>query len=440
VEGNTIDRFQAISAHNIVKQDEWLRFITPSLREDILTVAEVLPFRTNKHVLSLIDWKNIPEDPMYQLTFPQREMLGPEEYIAAKSLLAKHEWKDLKELLVKRIRYSLNPHPAGQMTHNVPQLGDRPLEGLQHKYKETVLFFPAKGQTCHAYCTYCFRWAQFVGMEDVKFEAKEIDDLVEYLKIHKEVTDVLFTGGDPMIMSTANLRKCIYPLLIPELEHVQNIRIGTKAPAYWPQRFVSDKDADDCLRLFEEVVANGRHLAIMGHYTHPVELEPEIARRAARRIISTGAQIRMQAPLIRHVNDNDKVWADMWRTGVRLGMIPYYMFIERDTGAKNYFEVPLTQCYQIFRYAFSQVPGLARTVRGPSMSCFPGKVRIVGMKDINGERVFVLEMIQSRDPNQVYVPFFAKADDRATWFDQLEPASFETNKHFFVSERDDYLE
>ena len=227
---------------------------------------------------------------------------------------------------------SLNPHPSGQLTHNVPTLDGRRLQGMQHKYRETLLFFPAPGQTCHAYCTYCFRWAQFVGLDNLKFQAQETDDLVAYLKVHPEVTDVLVTGGDPMIMRSSVLRKYIEPLLAPELEHVQNIRIGTKALAYWPQRFVTDRDADECLELFEEVEASGRHMAVMGHYSHPVELETEISREAVRRIRSTGAQIRMQGPLIRHVNDDPAEWAELWKTGVRLGLIPYYMFVERDMG------------------------------------------------------------------------------------------------------------
>jgi L-lysine 2,3-aminomutase len=98
----------------------------------------------------------------------------------------------------------MNPHPAGQMTHNVPRVNDAPLKGLQHKYKETVLFFPSAGQTCHAYCTFCFRWPQFVGMEDMKFDAAESHELVNYLRLHTEVTDVLITGGDPLIMNTAH--------------------------------------------------------------------------------------------------------------------------------------------------------------------------------------------------------------------------------------------
>ncbi|NIP15323.1 MAG: lysine 2,3-aminomutase, partial [Pseudomonadales bacterium] len=70
---------------------------------------------------------------------------------------------------------------------------------MQHKYRETVLFFPAAGQTCHAYCTYCFRWAQFVGIDELKFASRQADSLVAYLERHPEVTSVLITGGDPLV-------------------------------------------------------------------------------------------------------------------------------------------------------------------------------------------------------------------------------------------------
>src|SRR5690606_41770487 len=71
----------------------------------------------------------------------------------------------------------------------------------------SVLFFPKQGQTCHAYCTYCFRWAQFVGEPDLKFASGEVDHLVRYLKDSPQVTSVLFTGGDPMIMGEGVDRK-----------------------------------------------------------------------------------------------------------------------------------------------------------------------------------------------------------------------------------------
>ena len=293
------------------------------------------------------------------------------------------------------IQSSLNPHPAGPLDLNVPLTNDQPRHGLQHKYRETVLFFPSAGQTCHAYCTYCFRWPQFVGMDELKFAARDAASLVDYVRTHPEVRSVLITGGDPLIMKTRVLRRYVEPLLDPSLEHLQSIRIGTKAPGYWPYRFVTDPDAADLLKLFGEVRHAGKHLALMAHYSHPRELDTPIAVEALRHIIDAGATVRCQAPLIKHVNDSAGVWADLWQRQVRLGAVPYYMFVERDTGPKRYFEVPLARALSIFNRAYRQVSGLERTVRGPSMSATPGKVLVDGIATMGDEKVFVLKFVQA---------------------------------------------
>ena len=127
------------------------------------------------------------------------------------------------------------------------------------------------------------------------------------------------------------------------------------------------------------------------------------------------------------------MWADMWKLQTQLGMIPYYMFIERDTGAKRYFELPLYKTWEIFREAYKQVSGVSRTVRGPSMSAGPGKVEVSGVSEINGEKVFVLRFIQARNPDWVQRPFFAKYDEEATWLDDLKPA-FGEEKFFWQDE------
>jgi L-lysine 2,3-aminomutase len=292
-----------------------------------------------------------------------------------------------------------------------------------------VLFFPSQGQTCHAYCTYCFRWAQFVGIDKLRFASREAEVLSRYLAEHKEVSSVLFTGGDPMIMKTAVLQRYLEPLLAPGFEHLTSIRIGTKALAYWPCRFLTDADASDLLKLFERIRRSGKHLALMAHYSHPRELETAEAQAALARVQRAGAVVRTQAPLIRHVNDSSRVWADMWRDQVQLGAVPYYMFVERDTGPKNYFEVPLARAVEIFRRAYRRVSGLARTVRGPSMSATPGKVLVDGTAEVGGEKVFVLRFIQARDPSWVERPFFARFDPEATWLRDLRPARGE--KEFF---------
>ena len=412
-------RYRAVTLAN-VSGLPWWQHLDDEVRRSVRVVGSVLPFRTNSYVTDhLIDWDVVPDDPMFQLTFPQRDMLEPEHFDEIAALLDADAPRERIEEVANRIRLQLNPHPASQMTHNVPTLDGVPLAGVQHKYRETVLFFPNRGQTCHAYCTFCFRWAQFVGPKGLRFAASETDDLVEYLRRHPDVTDLLFTGGDPMIMKTAVFRRYLEPLL--EVETLSTIRIGTKAPAYWPDRFVSDDDADTLLRTFEQVVASGKHVAVMGHYTHPVELSTEVSREAVRRIRSTGATVRMQGPLVRHINDDPDAWATLWRRGVRLGAIPYYLFVERDTGARRYFEVPLARCWQIYRDAHRRVSGLARTVRGPSMSATPGKVRIAGVVNLAEGKAFALEYLQARDPDLVGRPFYARFDAEATWFDQLRP-------------------
>lgn len=408
--------------------------LSENQRFAIKVVSTVMPFRVNNYVIEeLIDWNNIPYDPIFQLTFMQKEMLNDDQFGRVANIVFNgYDDSEIKNV-VEEIRLELNPHPAGQMTMNIPTLDGKPVPGVQHKYKETVLIFPSSGQTCHAYCTFCFRWAQFIGMNDLKFATDESKRFQDYLMAKKDVTDVLITGGDPMIMSAKNLASYIEPLLEPEFDHIRNIRIGTKSVAYWPYKFVTDKDSDDILRLFEKIVNSGKHLAVMGHYNHWKELSTDVAKEAVRRIRNTGAQIRTQSPLIKHVNDDPDVWTKLWLEQVKLGCIPYYFFIERNTGAKGYFEIPLYRAYKIYKEAYENISGLGRTVRGPSMSALPGKVSVEGITEIHGEKVFVLTMLQARNPKWAKRPFFARYDEKATWLSDLRPA-FGKDKFFYQDE------
>ncbi|MGG2460870.1 KamA family radical SAM protein [Streptomyces sp. RGM 3693] len=389
------------------------------VRETVRRVSLVLPFRVNAHVLDeLIDWDDVPGDPMFQLTFPQRGMLTGDDEDRLGKLSADPADTLLLREAVQEIRDRLNPHPSGQQQLNVPTRdGDR-IPGLQHKYRETVLYFPGQGQTCHAYCTYCFRWAQFIGDADLRFAAPDPSELLDHLRAHPEVHDVLVTGGDPMVMSTDRLRTHLEPLL--GVESVRTVRIGTKSVAYWPQRFVTDPDADDVLRLFEQVVASGRQLAVMAHFSHPRELETDLARRALARIRGTGAVLYCQAPLIAHVNDDAEVWSRLWRAELAAGAVPYYLFVERDTGPHDYFKVPLARAVEIFADAYRTLPGLARTVRGPVMSATPGKVVVDGVEDTPEGAFFRLRMLQARQPSLVGRPFRARYSATAAWLDDLE--------------------
>lgn len=413
--------------------------LSDELIEAIDVVGSVLPFKTNNYVVeNLIDWKKVPDDPIFTLTFPRKNMLREHHYIIIKNVISNGASKSEIKEAANKIRLELNPQPAGQLDHNVPQMNGEKVFGMQHKYRETILFFPGQGQTCHAYCTFCFRWPQFVGMDELKFASKQAEILSEYISQNQEVTDVLFTGGDPLIMKTKILETYIRPLLESNLKHLRHIRIGTKALAYWPFRFLADDDADDLLRLFSDVKKAGKHLAFMAHFNHPVELKPPAVKQAIDRILKTGAVIRTQSPVLKHINDSPKLWAEMWQKQVALGCIPYYMFVARNTGADHYFSLPLVDVWKLFREAYQSVSGICRSVRGPSMSCLPGKMQILGVNEIGDETVFTMRFIQGRGSDWVAKSFFTRFDENATWYTDLKPA-FGEDKFFFTDELNNIL-
>ena len=423
--------------------------LTAKVQTEIEVVSLVLPFRTNAHVAydliprqqALMPGRPITENPIFRLVFPARGMLDPADYDLIDRLSRPGANTDpfvLKAAIIA-VRLRLNPHPSGQVDHNVPLLFGKRVKGMQHKYPQTVLWFPSQGQTCHAYCVYCFRWAQFVdeGL-DLKFSSNDLDELVAYLNAHEEVTDLLITGGDAMIMKASVLGKII-KRVINEVPHIQTIRLGTKALGYWPYRWVTDDDAAEMLDLFRWVTEGDegrrpRQLAVMAHFSHPAELRHPVAQEAIRRIRLAGAKIYMQAPLIKGINDDPLVWTEMWTLGSHLGLITYYMFVERDTGPQNYFEVPLARACEIFWQAFRLVPGLARTVEGPSMSAAPGKIVIDGVVEIGGRKYFVCHYRQARDPTLVGQSFLAEYDETATWWDQLVSASPGYDRFFIMQD------
>ena len=419
-------RFKAISLNAL---DTWAEKF-PRLQDklkDITTASLIFPFKASPYLVEeLIDWEmegDIATDPFYRLVFPTMDMLSDEHQAI---LVEARDSEDPIKLMeaVSTIREDLNPHPAGQKELNAAKPGMEDLTGVQHKYSETVLFFPAAGQTCHAYCTYCFRWAQFIGDSDLRFAQKDSGSLFSYLEKHPEVSDILFTGGDPMFMKTRLLTEYFGPFKDPaHLPHIKNLRIGTRALTFWPQRFTTDDDADELMTLLREVKEiGGRHVAIMAHLGHKRELSTKTVRHAVHRLKQeAGVIIRSQCPVMRGINDNAEVWAEKWREEVRLGIVPYYMFMARDTGAQAFFDVPLARAQRLYADAIRSTSGLCRTARGPSMSCTPGKVEVVGVQNILGVDAFVLRFLQCRDESWVGKVFFAKYDKKAVWYDDLEP-------------------
>jgi KamA family protein len=404
-----------------------LNSIDQQLIDDIKVASEIYPFKTNNYVVdNLIDWSNWRTDPIFRLNFPDRKMLTDtvyEKIKTSKGNIPETEYNDL----IHNIRLGLNPHPAGQMDLNTPYYDSARLDGLQHKYQKTVLFFPSQGQTCHAYCTFCFRWPQFVNDSTMKIQAREIKTLLIYLRENPQISEVLFTGGDPMIMNSATLSKYILPIL--DIPHIQTVRIGTKALSYWPFKFVTDDDSTKLLQLFSHVIGNGKHLALMAHFNHPVELSTPIIKEAISKLTGIGVTIRSQGPLLKNINNNARTWSEMWELQVHLGCIPYYMFLPRDTGAQQYFSETLQNAHKIFTDAIQNTAGLCKTVRGPIMSVTQGKLELLDIHD----DAFFLRYIQHRNPKMAYKVFLARSKrPDPIWFDDLAPYDNSYDKFFKI--------
>lgn len=426
-------KYKSYTLANLRSIQQLIEHCTDDRIFGIEVVGNVYPFKTNNYVVEeLIDWGRVPYDPMFILTFPQREMLPPAYFDEMAAAIRAGDKKTVRDT-ANKIRMRLNPHPAGQLNHNVPTAEGVRLPGMQHKYPETVLFFPSQGQTCHAYCTFCFRWPQFVGMEGMKFAMREVDLLIDYLRDNPRVSDVLFTGGDPLVMTPRLLRNYIEPLLEADLDTLHIIRIGTKTLSYWPYKFLTDEGADDLLDLMAQVTSAGKHLAVMAHVNHSRELSTPAFAEAVRRIRATGAQIRSQTPLLRQINDTSEELARKWRMEVSHCIVPYYMFVVRDTGAQEFFGVPLIRAWEIFQAAYQRISGLGRTMRGPSMSAEPGKVEILGPARVNGEKVLTLRFLQGRNPDWAGQIFFAEYDEQAIWLEDLKPA-FGENRFWWEPE------
>lgn len=409
----------------------------PYLKEREI-VSMVYPFKINQHIVDLIDWDHYHFDPLFQLTFPQPGMLAPSEKEHLAALIESGGSKETLATAISNVRNDKNPAPANQSA-NRPIVFEEDTsyecEGLQHKYDNTCLMFHRKAQTCHAYCTYCFRFNQFVGKD--KFLEKDEQKLHKYLAQHTEISDILITGGDPATMKSDVFESILQPLESPSFAHIKNIRMGTKALTYHPHRFLTDPDADALLACFERTIKAGKHVSIMAHFSHYNELSFETLE-AAKRLRDIGCAIRTQAPLMRYINDNPLVWATLWEKQVQAGMIPYYMFIARDTGPQAYFEVPLARALTIYQEARKKLSGLAHTARGPSMSAAPGKICVMGKERIANENVFVLKFLQARNNDWCDRVFFATYDEKATWIDQLKPA-FGEKEFFFTHEYNDII-
>lgn len=301
-------------------------------------VEQRYAFRSNEYYHSLIDW-NDPKDPIRRIVIPHQDEL--------------QRWGQLDA--------------SGE--HNYAKT-----RGLEHKYPDTALLLTS--DVCGGLCRFCFRKRLF--MADNNEVNRDVSAGLEYIRNHPEINNVLLTGGDPLLLSTRNLETIIAE--IRSIDHVKIIRIGSKLPAFNPFRILDDPDL---LRMLKQYSLPERRIYLMAQFNHPRELTPE-AVQALTQVQEAGVVIMNQTPLIRGVNDDPVILAELLNKLSYMGIAPYYVFQCRPTEGNSAYTVPIEEGYQIFSQAISNCSGLARRCRY-SMSHVTGKIEVVGMTD---EQIF----------------------------------------------------
>ncbi len=338
-------------------------------RERLGPVADRYVFRANDYYLGLIDW-NDPDDPIRQLVIPREEELS--------------EWGQLDASNEESVTVA---------------------RGVQHKYTDTVLLLC--NEVCGAYCRYCFRKRLFMDENDEA--TKDISEGLRYIAAHPEVTNVLLSGGDPLLMSTRRLVAIFEALRA--IPHVRIIRLGSKMPAFDPYRVLNDPELQAAFRTYS---TPEQRIYLMTHFDHPRELT-DVAIEGIDACLNHGVVCVNQCPLIRGINDDASVLAEMYSTLSYIGCQPYYLFQGRPTVGNEPYELPLVEGWQIFQKALTLGSGLARRARY-CMSHETGKVEVMAVDD---ERMY-LRYHQAKSAHDLGRFFVCRRDDDAYWLDQLE--------------------
>jgi KamA family protein len=338
-------------------------------KELLKEVTEIFPFRSNDYYLSLIDWDD-PDDPLRTIIIPRSHEL--------------EQWGRLD--------------PSDEESYTV-------IPGLEHKYNSTVLLLVSN--VCEGICRYCFRKRVFMDTE--RTYVRDTAAAMQYIREHKEITNVLLTGGDPFMLKTSKLEDIISQLR--KIEHVQIIRIGTKIPAFNPYRIIEDPSLPEMINKYSGAE---RRIYIMTHFDHPRELT-EAAVKSVGLLQKAGALMANQTPLIRGVNSDPKVLAELFARLSFVGAVPYYVFQCRPAVGNKAYTVPIEEGYEIVEQAKSLVSGLAKRARY-TMSHTTGKIEILGKTK---EFVYFKYHRAARDQDSGRFLVF-RSNPNACWFDDYD--------------------
>ena len=325
------------------------------------------PMRVTRYYLSLVDWDNYEEDPIYRLCVPT----------------------------IREDDLSGSLDTSGESSNTK-------MPGLQHKYRETALVLTT--HECAMYCRHCFR-KRLVGLEDEHETVVDPQAVADYVTAHPEVNNVLLSGGDSFLLSNDAIRH--YLELLAPIPSLHFIRFGTRTPVTFPMRITEDPELIEILREYNRK----KQIFVITHFNHPREIT-EQSIQAVRLLREAGIVVRNQTVLLRGVNDDPQVLAQLMQKLISIGVVPYYIFQCRPvTGVGSQFQVPLKEGWQIVETTRGMINGQAKSFKF-AMSHVTGKIEIIGPAE-DGRMIFKYN--QAKSPDDLGRIFMEELEEDRKW-------------------------
>ena len=372
----TID-WQSELENNVNSVDKLKEYIdlTDVEEQMLIKVADNHPMNIPRYYLSLIN-DNKENDPIRKLCIPSSD-----------------------ELIAIGEMGETTKDPYGDDKHDKGN-------GVLHKYSYTALIVAT--DYCSMYCRHCFRKA-IVGLPNDK-TVKNFEKAAEYIRSHKEITNVVISGGDPCLISTPRLKKMLDCLI--DIDHLNYVRIGTRTPAVYPMRFFDD-ELLACLKAFNK----RKTLYIPTHFNHVNEIT-DIAKEAVLRIRETGVTVNNQAVLLKGVNDSVEDITNLMNGLVRIGVSTYYLYqCMPVTRVRHHFQVPLKDGVDIVDKAKESLDGYAKRFKF-IMGHDIGKIEICGR--IGNKLILKQIHARSHQPEMASRMMVMKLNNNAGWLDDME--------------------
>ena len=352
-------------------EEQLKKYVNLSHKEEkqLQKVIEKNPMKIPRYYASLINW-NDPDDPIKQMAVPSTDEL------------------DL----------------SGSYDTSGEKINTK-MPGLQHKYSQTALILLTN--RCNMYCRHCFR-KRLIGLSRDEILQK-IDSAVFYIQNHKEITNVLISGGDPFTLSTTIIEKLLKKLV--QIDHLSFIRFGTRIPVTFPQRLLEDKEL---LNLLKKYSTKNKRIYVVTQFNHPNEIT-EKSIDAVAKLINSGIILNNQTVLLKKVNNNPDTLAELQNGLISIGVNPYYVFQCRPVKRiKNRFQTTLYNGYNVVEETKKMLNGHSKRFRYV-MSHKTGKIEIAGMTD----NYIYFKYHQAKNPSNSGKFFKKKLNKKERWLDEL---------------------